>query len=60
MDETPRIGRVIGEFFKKGPCTVCGKGAERTKSIAGDTYESMMARGQTWTDEPIMHKRCES
>jgi len=58
-DQRPRVDRVSGSFFRRGRCKVCGKGAERSKTISADSYEAMMAKSERWGEEPLLHKKCE-
>lgn len=60
-EEKPRarVDRVVGDYFRKGKCEVCGKSCERSKSIAADTYAAMEAKAAEWGKKPLTHKRCE-
>ena len=55
----PRVDRVTGSFFKRGRCQVCGKFAHRDRTFSAPTYEAMMAKGEAWGKEPVLHKKCE-
>lgn len=56
----PRVDAVIGTFYRKGKCEVCGKHVERERSFRGTTYADMEQQGAAWGATPLVHKRCES
>jgi hypothetical protein len=59
MTRRPRVDSVTGSFFKRGRCKVCGKTTDRSRSFTADTYEAMLAKGEQWGEEPLLHKKCE-
>jgi len=55
----PRVDKISGSYFKRGRCTVCGKTADRSATFSAPTYAEMLAQGETWSQQPVMHKKCE-
>jgi hypothetical protein len=56
---TTRVDRVTGSYFRHGPCTVCGKRAERSKTFDGRTLHDCNLQADAWYDTPLVHRRCE-
>lgn len=54
-----RVDAVIGDYFRKGKCQVCGLHCERSKKVRAASYAEMQARGAEWAKTPLTHKRCE-
>jgi len=53
------IDQVSGAYFRKGPCVVCGKQAERTRTITANSYQAMEQTAYARQTRPLMHKKCE-
>lgn len=59
LDRKPQVNLVTAQYYRKGKCEVCGKGAEREKTFSGTTLEECQAQADRWMETPIRHRKCE-
>jgi hypothetical protein len=58
-EQVTRVDAVTASYFRKGRCTRCGKGTERTRSFLGSSLAECNRLADVWLATPLLHKRCE-